>query len=75
MADPERPAEAATGWARLPLWQHRVLIVLSAVGLIAGIANAVVADTIGHFFIHAVIAAIAIVLVVTLVSAYLRRER
>jgi len=73
-AGPELPEPTATGWARLPLWQHRVLIVLCAVGLVAGVANAVVADSIGHFVPHALIAAIAIVLLVTLISAYLRRR-
>jgi len=75
MAEPERPGGTATGWARLPLWQHRVLIFLSGVGLVAAIANAVVADTIGHFVVHAAVAVIGIVLVVTLISAYLRRSR
>ena len=75
MADPERPAGTATGWARLPLWQHRVLILLAAVGLVAAIVNAVVSDTIGHLVVHAVVAVIALVLVVTLISAYLRRSR
>jgi len=75
MAEPERPGRTATGWARLPLWQHRVLIFLSAVGLLAAIANAVVADTLGHFVVHATIAGIAIALFVTLISAYLRRSR
>ena len=75
MADPGHPSGTATGWARLPLWQHRVLIVLAGVGGIAAIANAVVADTIGRFVLHAAIAVIAIVLVVSLISAYLRRSR
>ena len=73
MAEQEPPEGTATGWARLPVWQHRALIFLSVVGLVAALANAVVADSFLHLFPHVVIAVIAIVLLVTLISAYLRR--
>ena len=63
----------ATGWARLPRWQHITLIVLCAGGLIAAVANVVAADRLGNRALHAAIAVITVVLLVTLISAYRRR--
>jgi hypothetical protein len=75
MNEPERPEVAATGWARLPRWQHVVLIVLCTIGLIAGIANFAVSDTNRARVFHAVFTILDGALLVTLISAYLARKR
>jgi hypothetical protein len=64
----------ATGWARLPRWQHLTLIVLCAAGLVAALANVATADRLGNRALHGAIALITIVLLVTLISAYRRRR-
>jgi hypothetical protein len=71
--EPERPDSPATGWARLPRWQHITLIALCVAGLVAAIANIVAADHLGNRLLHVAIAVITIVLLVTLISAYRRR--
>jgi hypothetical protein len=63
----------ATGWARLPRWQHLALILLCGAGLLAAIANVAAADHLGNRVLHGAIAVITIVLGVTLISAYRRR--
>ena len=73
--DPEGPAGVATGWARLPRWQHGVLIVLCAAGLLAAVANAVVASTNGNRAMHAAFGVVVAVVLVTLVISFRRRPR
>jgi predicted lysophospholipase L1 biosynthesis ABC-type transport system permease subunit len=65
----------ATGWARLPRWQHLTLIVLCCVGALAAVANVVAADRLGNRLLHGAIAVITVVLLVTLISAYRRRRQ
>ena len=71
--EPEGTESIATGWARLPRWQHGVLIVLCAAGLVAAIANAVVASTNGNRAMHAGFGLVVAVVLVTLVSSFRRR--
>jgi hypothetical protein len=73
MEGPERPDDIAAGWARLPRWQHLVLIVLCAVGLVAAIANVAAASTSGNRAVHAGFGLIVAVLLVTLVRSFRRR--
>jgi len=67
---PERPASTATGWARLPRWQHVVLIVLCAMGLVAAIANVVAATSNGNRAVHAGFGLVVAVVLVTLVRSF-----
>jgi uncharacterized membrane protein YfcA len=75
MAEPERPAVEARGWARLPRWQHLILILLCAAGLAAAIANAVVASTSGNRAMHAAFGLVVAVVLYTLVTSFRRRPR
>ena len=73
--EPDEREDAARGWARLPRWQHVTLIVLSAVGLVAAIANAWVARTGGNRATHVVFGLVVAVVLVTLVTSYRRRSK
>jgi hypothetical protein len=70
---PESPESPATGWARLPRWQHIVLIALCTVVLIAAIANFLVSDSNRARALHAALTIIDGAVLVTLITAYLRR--
>jgi hypothetical protein len=70
-AEPER---TATGWTRLPRWQLVVLIVLSAVGLLAAIANVAAASSNRSRGLHAGFGLLVAALLFTLVTS-LRRRR
>jgi hypothetical protein len=72
-AGPERPESTAKGWARLPRWQHLVLIALCAVGLVAAIANVAAASTNGNRAIHAGIGLTVATVLVTLARSFRRR--
>jgi hypothetical protein len=72
-AGPERPESTATGWARLPRWQHLVLIVLCAIGLLAAIANVAAASTNGNRALHASFGLVLAVVLVTLVRSVRHR--
>jgi phage shock protein PspC (stress-responsive transcriptional regulator) len=63
----------ATGWARLPRWQHVALMVLCVVGLVAGIANFLVSDSNRARLLHAAFSVVDGALLVTLITAYLAR--
>lgn len=73
--EPGENEDVARGWARLPRWQHVTLIVLSAVGLVAAIANAWVATTGGNRAMHVVFGLVVAGVLVTLVTSYRRRRR
>ena len=73
--EPDENENAARGWARLPRWQHATLIGLSAVGLVAAIANAWVATTGGNRAMHALFGLVVAGVLVTLVTSYRRRRR
>lgn len=73
-ADPEPPGPTATGWARLPRWQHVVLTVLCALGLVAAIANTI-ASSGGSRALHAALGLILAVVLVTLIGSLRRRPR
>ena len=75
MDEPEKPEVTETGWARLPRWQHVVLIALCTIGLIAGIANFLVSDTNRSRVFHAAFTVADGVLLVILISAYLARKQ
>jgi multisubunit Na+/H+ antiporter MnhC subunit len=75
MDEPDSPEATAAGWARLPRWQHVVLIVLCTVGLIAGIANFVVADSNRARVFHGLFTVADGVLLVFLITGYLARNR
>jgi len=72
---PERPEEAATGWAKLPRWQHVVLIVFCAFALVAAIANTIVAAGNGNRAIHATFGLVVAAVLVTLITSLQRRPR
>ena len=72
---PERPESTATGWARLPRWQHVVLIVLSALGLVAAIANTIAASSRGSRALHGAFGLVLAVVLVTLIASFQRRPR
>jgi hypothetical protein len=67
------PERTVTGWARLPRWQHAVLIALCTIALVAGIANFLVSDSYGARFFHAVFTIVDGAVLVTLVTAFLAR--
>lgn len=67
------PRRDATGWGRLPRWQHVVLMVLCGVVLAAGIANFLASDSNRARAFHAVLTVVDGVVLVTLITAYLRR--
>jgi hypothetical protein len=71
----EEGEDTATGWARLPRWQHVTLIVLCVAGLVAALANAWVATTGGTRALHAAFGLVVAVVLVTLVTSYRRRAR
>lgn len=71
--EPESPENTASGWARLPRWQHIVLIVLCIVGLFAGIANFLVSDTNRARVFHALLTVLDGALLVFLITGYLGR--
>jgi predicted Co/Zn/Cd cation transporter (cation efflux family) len=73
--DPEPAQDAATGWARLPRWQHLVLIVLCAFGLVAAVANTIVASSNGNRAIHLAFGVVVAVVLVTLITSFQRRRR
>ena len=73
MTESERSEGTATGWARLPRWQHMLLIVLCGVVLIAAIANFLVSDSNRARAFHALLAVVDGVVLVTLITGYLRR--
>jgi uncharacterized membrane protein len=73
VTEPEQSRGTATGWARLPRWQHLVLIVLCGVVLIAGILNFLASDSNRACAFHAVLSVVDGVVLVTLITAYLRR--
>ena len=68
--DPER---TVTGWARLPRWQHVVLIALCTVALAAGIANFLVSDSNRARVFHALFTIVDGAVLVTLITALLAR--
>ena len=70
--EPE-PERTANGWARLPRWQHLVLMVLCVIGLIAGIANFLVSDSNRGRGLHAAFTVVDGAILVTLITAYLSR--
>jgi hypothetical protein len=70
----DRPQSTGTGWARLPRWQHVVLIMLCGVGLIAGIANFLVSDSNRARAFHTVFTIVDGAILVTLITAYLGRK-
>lgn len=70
---PDRPEGSATGWTRLPRWQHVVLIVLCAFGLVAAMANTIVASGNGNRGLHAAFGIVVAVVLITLISSYQRR--
>jgi len=72
---PERPPDTATGWARLPRWQHLVLIVLCAFGLVAAIANTIVASSTGNRLTHAAFGVVVAIVLVSLITSFQRRPR
>jgi len=72
-AGPERAEGTATGWARLPRWQHLVLIVLCVVGLLAAVANVAAASTNGNRALHSLVGLIVAGVLVTLVRSFRRR--
>ena len=74
-ADPEPPGPTATGWARLPRWQHVVLTVLCALGLVAAIANTIVASSGGSRALHAALGLVLAVVLVMLIGSLRRRPR
>ena len=71
---PDRPPDTSTGWARLPRWQHIVLIVLCAFGLVAAIANTVVASSNGNRGVHAAFGIVIFIVLITLITSYQRRS-
>jgi membrane protein YdbS with pleckstrin-like domain len=73
--EPQESEDAAKGWARLPRWQHLILIVLCLAGLVAAVANAWVATTSGNRAMHAGFGLVVAVVLVTLVTSYRRRSR
>jgi len=64
--------EPATGWARLPRWQHVALILLCSVGLLAAVLNAAVAAG-GDRVLHLLFGLLDGFVLVTLVRSYGRR--
>ena len=62
----------ATGWARLPRWQHVALIVLCSVGLLAAILNTAAASG-GDRVLHLLFGLLDGAVLVTLVRSYGRR--
>jgi hypothetical protein len=58
---------------RIPRWQHVVLIVLCAAGLLAAVINVAVAGSWGARGLHAVLGLLLAAALVRLVTAY--RER
>jgi len=71
--EPEEPQGTASGWARLPRWQHIVLIVLCAFGLVAAIANVIVASSNVNRAVHASFGLVIGAVLVTLILSYQRR--
>jgi hypothetical protein len=61
------------GWARLPRWQHLVLIGLCLVGLAAALANIAVAHSGTDRALHAGFGIVIVVVLTTLVRSYRRR--
>ena len=67
------PERTVTGWARLPRWQHLALIVLCAIVLIASILNFLVSDSYRARAFHVLITLVDGTVLVTLITAYLKR--
>jgi hypothetical protein len=72
-AGPERPDGTTTGWARLPRWQHGLLMAFCVIGLIAAVANVAAASSNGARGLHAAVALLDGGILVSLVIAYRRR--
>jgi hypothetical protein len=70
-SDPER---TVTAWARLPRWQHVVLIVLCTIVLVAGIANFLVSDSNRARVFHAALTIVDGAVLVTLITGFLARS-
>ena len=70
-----RPPETATGWARLPRWQHAVLIAFCAFALVAAAANTIAASTGRNRLLHGAFGVIVAVLLITLITSVRRRPR
>jgi hypothetical protein len=73
MTTPDRPGGTATGWARLPRWQHGLLIAFCVVGLIAAVANVAAASSNGARGLHTAVALLDGGILASLVVAYRRR--
>jgi hypothetical protein len=58
---------------RMPRWQHVVLMLLCAAGLVAAIANVAVADSWGTRGLHALLGLLIATALVRLFIAYRRR--
>ena len=58
---------------RIPRWQHVVLIILCAAGLIAAVINVAVADSFRARGFHAFLGVLFVAALVRLVTAYLQR--
>ena len=58
---------------RIPRWQHIVLVVLCAAGLIAAVINVAVADSFRARGLHVVLGVLFAAALVRLVTTYLQR--
>jgi hypothetical protein len=74
-AGPEPPEGAVTGWARLPRWQHGLLIAFCVIGLVAAIANVAAASSNGSRALHVAVGLLDGAILLSLVRAYRRREQ
>jgi hypothetical protein len=72
-AGPEPSEEAVRGWARLPRWQHGLLIAFCVIGLVAAVANVAAASTNGSRALHTLVGLLDAAILVSLVLAYRRR--
>ena len=59
--------------SRIPRWQHIVLIVLCAAGLVAAVINVAVADSFRARGLHALLGVLFAAALVRLVTLYLQR--
>jgi hypothetical protein len=72
-AEPEPSEGSVSGWARLPRWQHGLLMAFCAAGLVAAIANVAAASSNGSRALHAAFGLLDGAILVSLVLAYRRR--
>ncbi|MBV9412118.1 MAG: hypothetical protein JO148_11020 [Acidimicrobiia bacterium] len=73
--EPENSESTASGWTRLPRWQHIVLIALCTVGLFAGVANFLVSDSNRARVFHVLFTVLDGALLVFLITGYLARTK